>query len=41
MTVAVDSLIRLGVVLATAISGAACVFFNAAVFARHRVRAAH
>jgi len=36
-----DPLITLGVVLATAVTDAAYVFFNAAVGARHRVRAAN
>lgn len=41
MTLAIDPLISLGVVLATATTDAAYVFFNAAVMARHRVRAAN
>ncbi|WP_336485603.1 hypothetical protein [Methylobacterium nigriterrae] len=36
-----DPLVTLGVVLATAVTDAAYVFFNAAVGARHRVRAAN
>ena len=41
MTFQIDPLIALGVVLATATTDAAYVFFNAAVVARHRVRAAN
>jgi uncharacterized membrane protein YhaH (DUF805 family) len=41
MTFQIDPLITLGVVLATATTDAAYVFFNAAVVARHRVRAAN
>ena len=41
MTFQIDSLIALGVVLATARTDAAYVFFNAAVVARHRIRAAN
>jgi uncharacterized membrane protein YhaH (DUF805 family) len=41
MTFQFDPLIALGVVLATATTDAAYVFFNAAVVARHRVRAAN
>jgi uncharacterized membrane protein YhaH (DUF805 family) len=41
MTFEIDPLIALGVVLATATTDAAYVFFNAAVVARHRVRAAN
>ena len=37
----IDPLIALGVVLATATTDAAYVFFNAAAVARHRVRAAN
>ena len=37
----IDPLIALGVVLATATTDAAYVFFNAAVVARHRIRAAN
>lgn len=37
----IDPLIALGVVLATGATDAAYVFFNAAVNARHRVRAAN
>jgi uncharacterized membrane protein YhaH (DUF805 family) len=37
----IDPLIAFGVVLATAVTDAAYVFFNAAVGARHRVRAAN
>ncbi|MGV7032117.1 hypothetical protein [Methylobacterium symbioticum] len=36
-----DPLITLGVVAATAVTDAAYVFFNAAVGARHRIRAAN
>ncbi|WP_201835833.1 hypothetical protein [Microvirga zambiensis] len=38
MSFQIDPLIALGVVLATATTDAAYVFFNAAVVARHRVR---
>ncbi|QFU15525.1 hypothetical protein [Microvirga thermotolerans] len=41
MSVELDSLVALGVVLATATTDAAYVFFNAAVVARRRVRAAN
>lgn len=41
MNLAIDPWIAAGVVLATAVTDAAYVFFNAAVVARHRVRAAH
>jgi hypothetical protein len=41
MTSQIDPLIALGVVLATATTDAAYVFFNAAVVAGHRVRAAN
>ena len=41
MTFQIDPLIALGVVLATATTDAAYVFFNAAVVARHRIRAAN
>ncbi|HST94169.1 MAG TPA: hypothetical protein VLJ78_05270 [Microvirga sp.] len=41
MSLDIDPLIALGVVLATATTDAAYVFFNAAVVARHRVRAAN
>jgi hypothetical protein len=41
MSFEIDPLIALGVVLATATTDAAYVFFNAAVVARHRVRAAN
>ena len=41
ITFAIASLIALGVVLATGTTDAAYVFFNAAVVARHRVRAAN
>jgi len=41
MTFGIDPWIALGVVLATATTDAAYVFFNAAVAARHRVRAAN
>jgi len=41
MSLEIDPLIALGVVLATATTDAAYVFFNAAVVARHRVRAAN
>jgi len=41
MTFAIDPLIALGVMRATATTDAAYVFFNAAVVARHRVRAAN
>ncbi|MBF9234908.1 hypothetical protein [Microvirga alba] len=37
----IDPWIALGVVLATATTDAAYVFFNAAVVARHRIRAAN
>lgn len=37
----IDPLIALGVVLATGATDAAYVFFNAAVTARHRIRAAN
>jgi uncharacterized membrane protein YhaH (DUF805 family) len=37
----IDPLIALGVILATAVTDMAYVFFNAAVVARHRVRAAN
>lgn len=40
-TLAIDPLIALGVVLATGVTDAAYVFFNAAVTARNRVRAAN
>lgn len=38
---AIDPLIALGVVLATGVTDAAYVFFNAAVTARRRIRAAN
>lgn len=38
---AIDPLVALGVVLATGVTDAAYVFFNAAVTARRRVRAAN
>ena len=41
MNLAVSPLIALGVFTATAVTDAAYVFFNAAVGARHRVRAAN
>ena len=41
MTFQIDPLIALGVVLATATTDAAYVFFNAAVVAQNRVRAAN
>jgi uncharacterized membrane protein YhaH (DUF805 family) len=41
MSFAIDPLIALGVVLATATTDGVYVFFNAAVVARHRVRAAN
>jgi len=41
MTFEIDPLIALGVVLATATTDATYVFFNAAVVARHRIRAAN
>ena len=41
MTFEIDPLVALGVVLATATTDAAYVFFNAAVVARHRIRAAN
>jgi len=41
MNLAISPLIALGVFAATAVTDAAYVFFNAAVVARHRVRAAN
>jgi uncharacterized membrane protein YhaH (DUF805 family) len=41
MTFEIDPLIVMGVVMATATTDAAYVFFDAAVVARHRVRAAN
>ena len=41
MNFAINPLIALGVFAATAVTDAAYVFFNAAVVARHRVRAAN
>lgn len=41
MSLDLDPLIALGVMLATATTDAAYVFFNAAVVARHRIRAAN
>jgi uncharacterized membrane protein YhaH (DUF805 family) len=41
MILGIDPVIALGVALATATTDAAYVFFNAAVAARHRVRAAN
>ena len=41
MNLAINPLIALGVFAATAVTDAAYVFFNAAVGARHRVRAAN
>ena len=41
MTFDIDPLIALGVVLATATTDAAYVFFNAAVASRHRLKAAN
>ena len=41
MNLAVSPLVALGVFMATAVTDAAYVFFNAAVGARHRVRAAN
>src|SRR5262249_49315269 len=41
MNLAINPLIALGVFAATAVTDAAYVFFNAAVVARHRVRAAN
>jgi uncharacterized membrane protein YhaH (DUF805 family) len=41
LNLAVNPLIALGVFTATAVTDAAYVFFNAAVVARHRVRAAN
>jgi uncharacterized membrane protein YhaH (DUF805 family) len=41
MNLAISPLIALGVFSATAVTDAAYVFFNAAVVARHRVRAAN
>jgi hypothetical protein len=41
MNLAVDPLISLAVFAATAVTDAAYVFFNAAVGARHRIRAAN
>ena len=38
---AIDPLVALGVLIATGVTDAAYVFFNAAVAARHRVRAAN
>ena len=40
-TLGIDPLIALGVVLATGVTDAAYVFFNAAVTARRRIRAAN
>ncbi|GLS46010.1 hypothetical protein [Methylobacterium brachythecii] len=40
-SLAIDPLIALGVVLATGVTDAAYVFFNAAVTARRRIRAAN
>ncbi|GEP12346.1 hypothetical protein [Methylobacterium gnaphalii] len=40
-SLAIDPLIALGVLLATGVTDAAYVFFNAAVAARHRIRAAN
>ena len=37
----IDPLVALGVLLATGVTDAAYVFFNAAVTARHRIRAAN
>ncbi|NEU12003.1 hypothetical protein G3T14_07655 [Methylobacterium sp. BTF04] len=41
LVTSIDPLVALGVVLATAVTDAAYVFFNAAVGARQRVRAAN
>jgi hypothetical protein len=41
MILAINPLIALGVFVATAVTDAAYVFFNAAVGARHRIRAAN
>ena len=41
MNIAINPLIALGVFAATAVTDAAYVFFNAAVGARHRIRAAN
>jgi uncharacterized membrane protein YhaH (DUF805 family) len=41
MTFAIDPMIALGVVAATAMTDAVYVFFNAAVVSRHRLRAAN
>lgn len=41
LIMSIDPLVAAGVVLATAVTDAAYVFFNAAVGARHRVRAAN
>jgi hypothetical protein len=41
MNLAINPLIALGVFAATAVTDAAYVFFNAAVGARHRIRAAN
>ena len=41
MSLAVNPLIAVGVFFATAVTDAAYVFFNAAVGARHRIRAAN
>lgn len=38
---AIDPLVALGVLVATGVTDAAYVFFNAAVVARHRIRAAN
>lgn len=41
MNLEIDPMIAVGVMLATATTDAAYVFFNAAVIARHRIRAAN
>ena len=41
LTLSIDPLIALGVLVATGVTDAAYVFFNAAVVARHPIRAAN